>query len=102
MVYKDIGIELPNTAVSQFQKGVKTDIENAQPGDLIFFKRGKRIGHVGIYIGQDLFIHASSSARKVIISSLKDIYFIKHFVGIKKYFSDKSIFVKRQEGENVE
>jgi cell wall-associated NlpC family hydrolase len=57
------------------------DIEQ---GDLVFFKtRGKAISHVGVYLMNDYFVHASTS-QGVVISSLKEEYWQKHFVGAAK------------------
>jgi cell wall-associated NlpC family hydrolase len=72
-VYGEVGIDLPRTAAAQARVGKEVDATEMRPGDLIFF-RGKdgRIRHVGIYIGDFKFIHASSYAGKVVISSLKD------------------------------
>ena len=55
-------------------------------GDLVFFKniRGRGVDHVGIYIGNNRFIHASSS-RGVVISDLTSDYYLKHFVSARRY-----------------
>ncbi len=52
---------------------------NLMPGDLVFFKtRGKRVSHVGIYLGENKFAHASVSSG-VVISDLDDNYYAKRF-----------------------
>ena len=72
-VYGSVGIDLPRTAAEQARVGKEVDVTEIRPGDLIFFRNRKgRIRHVGIYIGDFKFIHASSYAGHVIISSLKD------------------------------
>ncbi|KAA3613196.1 MAG: NlpC/P60 family protein [Calditrichaeota bacterium] len=55
-------------------------------GDLLFFKniRGRGVDHVGIYIGQNRFIHASSS-RGVVIDNLTATYYVEHFVSARRY-----------------
>jgi peptidoglycan endopeptidase LytE len=72
---------LPRTAASQYKKVKK--VKHPRVGDLVFFKNTYKRGvsHVGIYIGNNKFIHASSGARKVTISSLKKKYYKKHFKG---------------------
>ena len=60
-------------------------LSEALPGDLVFFKRERYVGHVGIYIGNNLFIHASNKNGRVTISSLDSPYFKKHFVCVKRY-----------------
>jgi lipoprotein Spr len=53
--------------------------EKLRPGDLVFFKtRGKRVSHVGIYLGEDHFVHASTT-NGVIISNLNEKYYARHF-----------------------
>jgi len=85
LVYKKIGIELPKTSYYQFKEGEKVSLREALPGDLVFFRRSKYVGHVGIYIGDNLFIHASNKMGKVTIGSLDSPYFKRHFVCVKRY-----------------
>jgi len=77
------GVDLLRTAMEQFKncKRVKHS-GDAEEGDLVFFKqRSKRITHVGVYLANDFFIHASTS-QGVIISSLKEEYWQKHYAGM--------------------
>ena len=67
------GIELPRTVRYQARMGKEVSRKNAQPGDLVFFKTGSRERHVGIYLGNQQFLHASAQ-KGVILSSLKNIY----------------------------
>jgi len=85
LVYKKIGIELPKTSYYQFKEGEKVSLSEALPGDLVFFRRGRYVGHVGIYIGNNLFVHASNKMGKVTIGSLDNSYFKRHFVCVKRY-----------------
>ncbi len=60
------------------------NISKAEEGDLVFFKtHGRRISHVGVYLTNDYFVHASTS-QGVVISSLKEEYWQKHFVASGK------------------
>lgn len=81
-VYKDAtGIKLPRDSRSQQAFCVAIKRKELAVGDLVFFaskRGGSRVGHVGIYIGDDKFIHASTS-RGVIISSLKEDYYVNHY-----------------------
>lgn len=85
-LYDDVyGIELTRTAQDQY-KGAKREksADGAQEGDLVFFKqRGKRITHVGVYLANGHFIHSSTS-QGVVISSLKEDYWRRHYAGIGK------------------
>lgn len=84
-VYSLVGIDLPRSAREQFAKGITIDKEELKPGDLVFFRTyAKFPSHVGIYIGDNLFIHASSKSKKVTIDSLDAPYYIKRFIGAKR------------------
>ena len=69
-------IDLPRVSSDISKEGEKIDTDNLKVGDLLFFKTTKknRISHVGIYIGNNKFIHASSAKKKVIISELTGFY----------------------------
>jgi len=69
-IYKKFGITLPRTAIQQATNGVEIGIQQAQAGDLVFFKTlgSKQINHVGIYMGNHNFIHANIK-RGVTITS---------------------------------
>jgi len=80
-VYKKNGISLPRTAIEQSKVGDKVTYDGLKKGDLIFFRSTKssRISHTGIYLGNNLFIHASSAKGKVVESNLKSGYYRKNF-----------------------
>lgn len=65
-------ISLPRTAAQQAAVGdaVPTDTSRLLPGDLLTFGRGKRISHIGIYVGNGRFVHASTKAGRVIETNL--------------------------------
>lgn len=81
-VFSHFGVSLGHSASSQINKGVSVSRENLQPGDLVFFAQTSsgRISHVGIYIGGDNFIHASSPSTGVIVSSM-DSHTARGYVG---------------------
>lgn len=81
-VYKnEMGINLPRTSSAQSGFGEQVQKSNLQEGDLVFFNTtGSGVSHVGIYIGNDQFIHASSGQGKVITSSLSEDYYSKRYV----------------------
>ncbi len=89
LVYDRIfGIDLPHSSVAQFSFSdlKKIDKRDMQPGDLIFFgnKGKKRINHVGVYMSDNRFIHASSSDG-ITVSHLDERYWKKRFVGTKRH-----------------
>ncbi len=84
-VYSLIGIDLPRSARQQFEEGMPVDANELSIGDLVFFRTYASFpSHVGIYLGNNLFIHASSRSKKVTIDSLDTPYYIKRFIGAKR------------------
>ncbi|GAQ94897.1 LysM domain-containing protein [Thermodesulfovibrio aggregans] len=84
-VYSMVGIELPRSAREQFTIGIPVNKNELQPGDLVFFRTyAKFPSHVGIYLGENLFIHASTRSKKVTIDSLEAPYYLSRFIGAKR------------------
>ena len=83
-VYSDcVSISLLRTAQDQYNEGTPVqDVDELEFGDLVFFdtRRNVKPGHVGIYLGDNLFAHASSS-QGVTVSSLTSEYYSKRFMG---------------------
>lgn len=87
-VYKKYGINLSHSATAQSKVGTKVERANLQPGDLVFFRNYRTntgIGHVGIYIGNNKFVHASTEKTGVITSSLTGSYSTR-FVTARRIF----------------
>ena len=84
-VFRQHGISLYRNSASQYQNGTYVAKSNLQPGDLVFFQNTYRegISHVGIYIGDGSFIHASSS-QGVTISQLSNSYWASHYYGARR------------------
>lgn len=77
MVY---GFALPRTARQQYESSKRVKKEDLQEGDLVFFNTTGGISHVGFYLENNYFVHASSS-QGVTISNLDESYFSKRFIG---------------------
>jgi cell wall-associated NlpC family hydrolase len=79
-VYKNaIGKQLSRTSVGQAKHGKPVELSELKFGDLIFFNTtGESASHVGIYLGDDLFAHASVSLG-VTISSLQSSYYVTRY-----------------------
>lgn len=91
-VYSIAGIELPRSAREQFKIGQAVDKEELAIGDLVFFRTYASFpSHVGIYLGNNLFIHASTRSKKVIIDSLEEPYYAKRFIGAKRLLPEEEI-----------
>ena len=86
-VYKKNGIDIPRTSINQSKYGKFVSRENLKKGDLVFFDTSKKrkgyVNHVGIYLGNGKFIHASSAKKKVVVSSLSKFY-AKRYKGARR------------------
>jgi lipoprotein Spr len=80
-------LQLPRTAHEQYRKCNKVDDENLQEGDLVFFTSGRSISHVGVYLMNNKFVHASTS-QGVMISDLEDSYWSNKYKGGGRVFSN--------------
>lgn len=84
---------LPRTAQGQSKVGVEVpkDVAALKPGDVLTFGRGKRISHVGVYVGDGKMIHASTSKRRVIETSLNQrSSLIRQWQGVRRYVDGSS------------
>lgn len=83
--YKSIGVTLPRVAEDQAKVGAAVSKENLKPGDLLFFNtNGKNISHVGMYVGNGEFIHASSGSGCITVSQLSNSYYTRTYVGARR------------------
>ena len=85
-IYKnELGIDVNRVSRDQFNNGITVSRDRLLPGDLVFFKsNGVNISHVGIYIGEDNMIHASSGAKKVVVSSLNSPWYNSKYAGARR------------------
>lgn len=86
--YSEIGIKLPRVSRQQAEVGRSVSLASMRQGDLMFFytdsKRPNTVTHVGMYIGKNKIIHASSSNKRVIIADLNNGYFLNKLAGVKR------------------
>ena len=84
-VFGELEVSLPRTAREQFQVGSTVAPGDLQKGDLIFFSTyASYASHVGIYLGNNKMIHASSRSRQVVISSMDTSYYRSRYLGAKR------------------
>lgn len=85
---KEIGLELPRTTRSMIrQKHRQVPRHALKPGDAVFFSHngGARVNHVGLYLGDDRFIHAPRSGKSVRIDSLSNNYWDRNFTTARRF-----------------
>ena len=74
-LYREIGVPLPRVSRQQAEIGKKKSLNDLNTGDLIFFHTlGNYVSHVGMYIGNNKFVHASSKAGKIVVSDFTGFY----------------------------
>jgi len=82
------GIGLPRMAKDQYHTGEKVAKDDLQEGDLVFFHTTRKgVSHVGVYLANNKFVHASTNYG-VVISDLNDPYYSKAFVGARRERAD--------------
>ena len=84
--YQAAGVKVPRTSALQFKASTPISIEEARPGDLLFFSYSNKVSHVGIYLGNQQFVHAPSSGGHVSVQSLEQAHYRDHFVGVGRLY----------------
>lgn len=80
-----LGVDLPDDSAGQFRTGTQVARGELKTGDLVFFRiHGKRISHVGIYLGEGRFIHSPTTGERVRVSRLDEQYWTRRFAGAKR------------------
>jgi len=97
-LYGSMGIDIPRVARHQAKKGERIDPKDLQYGDLIFFatdkKNLKKISHVGMYLGDGWFTHASTGKHEVVYTNLfTSTYYQKRLRVCRRYLTDTNIKV---------
>ncbi|MCM3703564.1 C40 family peptidase [Paenibacillus macerans] len=87
-VFKQMGVTLPRVSTAQYKVGTAVSKSELQAGDLVFFNTlgGGKVSHVGIYVGDGEFAHASSS-KGIRIDKLRNSYYENRYVGAKRVLS---------------
>jgi peptidoglycan endopeptidase LytE len=84
-LFSMFNIDLPRTSREQFMQGEKVDRNDLEIGDLVFFSSGgKTPTHVGVYVGNDKFLHAARRARQVVIGDLNKIWYTMRYLGARR------------------
>jgi len=95
-VYRDMGINIPRISREQARVGKYVRYEDLEKGDMVFFdtkrRRAGKVTHVGIYLGNGDFIHASSAGKKVVIYNFNQ----------KSFYKDRFLWGRRVTQNNFE
>jgi len=84
--YLTAGMDLPHGTKSLMGITRSVGLKNARKGDLLFFvQEGKKYSHVGIYVGNDRFVHAPSTGGKVRKDSITDRYWKEHYLDTRRF-----------------
>jgi cell wall-associated NlpC family hydrolase len=86
-VYNLCGLSIPRTSRDQYKAGEPVIKEELRDGDLVFFGSSEdSINHVGIYVGNNRFVHAPKRGEDIRATSIDESYFEKRFIGSRRYF----------------
>lgn len=90
-VFREAGTDLPRTSNEMSQRGQPIDKHDLQPGDLVFFNTLNRaFSHVGIYLGNNQFIHAPSTGRNVRVENMDMSYWKTRFNGARRVLENEA------------
>jgi cell wall-associated NlpC family hydrolase len=86
-VYQLNGLDLPRSSWQQWEAGRPIGRDQLLKGDLVFFATsgGRRVSHVGIYAGENKFIHAPRKGKTIRTTSLSNTYYRKRYLGARRY-----------------
>lgn len=102
-VFAELGHQLPRISREQYQ--ALTPVDKPQIGDLVFFGRGNRVSHVGIYVGGDKMLHAPSSGKAVAIDTFTSGYWGKRYIGARSVIEANDVQVAKistQKEQNIQ
>lgn len=89
-IHQALGITVPRTAADQQRAALSVVKSALQPGDLLFFRTtsAQRISHVGVYVGENRFVHAPQSGRLIEVRTLEDQYYGPRLAGTGRLYPD--------------
>ena len=80
--YDQAGYPIPRTSEDQFRAAHKIALADATAGDLFFFQDQAKLSHVGIYLGDGLFVHAPESGRQVSVARIDAPYYQEQLIAV--------------------
>ncbi len=85
-VYRQLGIALPRVSSDQAGVGTHVDRSELKPGDLVFFSLRSAFDHVGIFLGNNRFVHAPRRQEPVRVDNLEDAWWNRAYKGARRVF----------------
>lgn len=88
-IYNDLNLDkLPHSSAGLYKLGTPVHMNELRPGDLVFFKNTYRkgISHVGVYAGDNRFIHAQNRHSGVTVTALSEPYYQLHYAGARRLY----------------
>lgn len=80
-----LGIKLPRTSTEMSRVGERLDAGQLRPGDLVFFNtRQRSFSHVGIYVGEERFVHSPSSGKAIMVVNMREKYWRSRYNGARR------------------
>jgi cell wall-associated NlpC family hydrolase len=83
--YSQAGYRIPRTSQDQFRAARKIALGDASAGDLVFFQDQAKLAHVGIYLGDGLFVHAPAEGQRVSVASIGAPYYQQHLIAVGRF-----------------
>jgi cell wall-associated NlpC family hydrolase len=80
--YGQVGHDVPRTSREQFRAARKIALDHVGAGDVMFFQDEAKLSHVGIYVGDGLFVHAPAKGQRVTVASIQAPYYQQHLVAV--------------------
>ena len=85
--HRRVGLTIPRNTRGQLEKAHPVELSRIRPGDLLFFRLSwRKVSHVGIYTGNNRFIHASSGGKGVSYANIENAYWKKRLIAAGRYF----------------
>lgn len=102
-VFNDtLGLSLPRRAAQMSKVGEKIDKNALRPGDLVFFNTMRRtFSHVGIYIGDNKFVHAPRTGKQIRVDNLQSTYWISRYNGARRISESEAMKINAEEIERL-
>jgi murein DD-endopeptidase len=86
--YSQVGLEVPRTSREQFRAARKISLDELGAGDVMFFQDQAKLSHVGIYVGEGLFVHAPDKGQRVSVASIDAPYYQQHLVAVGRLLAN--------------